>query len=222
MNQEERSRLAATWAQMAEIYGRKVTIESLKIMVDSIEEQDFQKVMAFMKKWPSIEKVGRHPYPAEIVTAITPQKPDNRMIALEVARKIDKAIQVHGWTWEGGFYSASGPRYWEAYTASGVQQCFSFKDAVITELGEVAWHAISSRGGWLSLRDSQKDMEEGQFIAQLRDQVQASYTLAEQGHDVTLIEMPKPPQEVHVQIEERNYGTGNMVTEIIKRMPKEV
>lgn len=68
----------------------------------------------------------------------------------------------------------------------------SFREAVIGELGAVAWHAICCRGGWLNLRNSSVEMDEGQFIAQLRDQIESSMALAAQGVDVTKIEMPKP------------------------------
>jgi hypothetical protein len=133
---------------------------------------------------------SKMPMPADIKARITPGSSiDKRELATTLARKIDKALVAHGYVWEEGYLGVKG-RYWEAFVGGKRQRFESFKEAVIAELGPIAWNAICERGGWQQMISSQREMDEGQFVAQLRDQVQSSYSLAEQGVDVTRIPMP--------------------------------
>lgn len=190
MNQQQRTQIGEIWLGLAAIYGKEIQRPALKILLDSVSDLDPVKVIHFLNEWPKVNKTGRHPYPSEVRSAINVE-PESKDVANELARKIDKAISRYGYTWEQGYYHSTG-NYWEGGGAHHI----SFKDAVIAELGEIGWHVICARGGWQRLRESANEMQEGQFIAQLRDQVQASYNLKKSGIDISQIALPSSSQGV--------------------------
>lgn len=206
MNTNERVAVAEIWGVIAATCGKDLNQVSLKMMVDAVDDLPGNEVVAALQRWFRETKTHRFPLPAEVRYLVRP-KPSSRVVAIELARKIDKALMSHGYVWESGYFSSNG-YLWESNTGSGRISFPSFKDAVIAELGEIGWHAICSRGGWSRLIESQKVMDEGQFIAQLRDQIESSTILAEQGVDVAMIEMPKRSDAGNGSISNRSDVSG--------------
>ncbi len=192
MTPTDRQEIAAYWLVLAQMHGKEIATPVMTMMLDAVSDLPPPKVLAALRDWLKTSKHPRHPYPAEIRELVSPPV-DSKFFANDVARKIDKALGAHGYTWENGAWFGQS-KAWETKVNGRTEYVLSFKDAVIAELGEIAWHAICARGGWQNLISSQKEMDEGQFIAQLRDQIQASYALQKQGVDVTQIQLPPPPE----------------------------
>lgn len=176
----------------AAYYNYNLRPEVLNMHCEDLKDYDEQKVLNAYVAYRKDFKNRSMPLPAQIIQIMNP-KMDSRDFANELARKIDKAVSKFGYAWQDGVFF-NGERYFEG----GGRYHWTFKEAVIAELGPLGWHAICLRGGWLSVRNSANEMEEGIFIAQMRDQLQSSYNLQQQGIDVTMIEMPSTKEQERV------------------------
>jgi hypothetical protein len=185
-NENDRKVFSKSYVLTCKMFDKEITYEMASFVIRNIEDLDFNKALSALDSFSRDPKSKFWPKIADIRNIINPVL-DHRMVAVDLARKIDKAISYHGYNWEGGYWHSTG-NYWENDKGEKFR---SFKEAVISELGAVGWHAICSRGGWVNVRDSANTMDEGTFIAQMRDQIQSSITLAERGVDVSNIEMPK-------------------------------
>ncbi len=189
MTQLDRDNVAQAWLTIAQMYGKELAVPVLKVMVDAVEDMPANDVLNFLGRWPKITKAERHPFPKEVRDGIKPPI-DSKILAIELARKIDKSICDHGATWSHGcWYGEQGP-FFEARVNGKTELFGTFKEAVIAELGPIGWNVICTRGGVENVLSAIREMDEGTFIAQLRDQVQSTYQLAEQGVDVTRISLP--------------------------------
>ena len=142
-----------------------------------------QKFIQYRKQ----DTFGRMPLPSQLLG----ESIDFRAVANEIARKIDKAICDFGYVWTDGYFDSNGKRYWLDKKNNRYE---SFKEAFIAELGEQAWKAVSNRGGWAAVSQSSNEMDEGTFIAQLRDQLQSQMSLDQKGIDVTKISFEQKDQ----------------------------
>lgn len=199
MTQEQRNNLGQILGAMGIMYGRNdLTPPVLSMYLDDLEHAglSYDQAVQAVTRYRRESKNTRFPLPSQLIETIRPTT-DPKTIANELARKIDQALTSHGHRWHQGYFHDYDENRqpicrFEANTPEGKKVFWSFKEAVIAELGAIGWHAICSRGGWDSLSQSQREMPEGMFIAQLRDQVESSVTLSRQGVDVTRIGMPTP------------------------------
>ncbi len=182
---EEKNRLAVVYSATCKSFEKVLDPDVLKLQIDDLSDFDFEQITHALSVYRTDPKNRFWPKASEIRAIINPQ-PDTKQVAIELAYKIDKAVKKHGYNWASG-QQQGGATYYKG----GSNLYHTFKDAVIAELGPLGWHAICARGGWLSVRNSANEMDEGIFIAQMRDQIQASYSLEKQGFDITQIEMPK-------------------------------
>lgn len=190
MTESELKELKRTIFLTARYYNRELEPDVIVMMADDLSTLPFPEVMEAFLKYRRNPKNRTFPLPAQILDIVHPE-PDSREFATVLARKIDLAVAKHGWNWEQGFYHKDG-NWWEDDKGNIFS---SFKEAVISELGEIGWHTICSRGGWIATRNSANEMEEGIFISQCRDQIQASYNLQKQGIDVSKIALPQPERK---------------------------
>lgn len=184
MNLEERKRIGELWVGLGSMYGKEIPRQTMTLMLNAIQDLNPLSIEKVLNEWAVKSKLGRHPLPVEIREAINPTL-NSRDVANELARKIDKAVGRYGYMWASGVMGPDG-FYWDG----GGEKWGSFKEAVIAELGDVGWHVVCSRGGWSHVRESANEMDEGQFIAQMRDQIESTIRLKQSGVDVTKISMP--------------------------------
>lgn len=183
MTKQEILLVAQKIATINGILGFQMTNEAVMYQATLLQDLNFQKVMDAYDVAMQKSKTGKPPLVSHIREIVNPEI-DSRFFAVELARKIDGAISKFGYNWAMGDI-VNGEKYY----LGGGKYHWTFKEAVIAELGDLAWHSICMRGGWENVRNSANEMEEGMFIAQMRDQLQASYALKKQGVDVTKIEM---------------------------------
>lgn len=184
-SKQELSQFAEAYVTTAMLYDKVVDRNLAYLAASDLSDLPFQECMMALQKYRKNSFNKCWPKPADLRVIVNP-KGDSRHVAITLAYAIDKAISKHGWSWEKGYYGLNG-NYWKDKDGNTFN---TFKDAVISELGEIGWHVICSRGGWNNLCESSRNMEEGIFIAQLRDQAQASITLKDQGIDITKIALP--------------------------------
>lgn len=211
LNQNQRDTLAKRISSISGLYGKDINRQQIIVYIETLEEfipATFEQYVGALNSYALDTTHKFFPAPIELRRYIHPE-PDNKLLAIEMARKIDKAVINHGNNWESGFFNGRNPTseaeylyFWEAYGKDGKKSFGSFKEAVIYEIGEVGWHAICSRGTWSSLCASANTMDEGTFIAQLRDQIMASYTLQKQGIDITKIKMLSAEQYLQLEVDQ--------------------
>lgn len=203
MTQEQRNNLGQILMAMGIMYGRNdLTPPVLSMYLDDLEAAglSFDQAVQAVTRYRRESKNTRFPLPSQLIETLRPTS-DPKALANDLARRIDKSLTSHGYLWHHGYFHDYDDNRqpicrFEANTPEGKKVFWTWKEAVIAELGEIGWHAICSRGGWDALAQSQREMPEGMFIAQLRDQVDASITLVRQGVDVTQIALPAPKNRV--------------------------
>jgi hypothetical protein len=187
---QKRLEIATLFATMNAIYGVTMNNDAVMYQADLLVDLDLEALRKAFTSYTKTNKTNRPPTVAHIREIVNPFV-DDRHVAIELARKIDRAVSRYGWTWEHGYQS-----HFETKWDGGGSVHNSFKEAVICELGELGWHVICSRGGWQNTRNSSNEMEEGMFIAQMRDQIQASMSLQKAGADVSKILLPSTTKEL--------------------------
>lgn len=200
---------------LATVYGREIQRPALTMMLNAISDLPSDKILKVMNDWMNEAKNKSHPLPGDIREKIFPVL-DDRAVSIEAARKIDKCIAKFGWTWEHGYFREGG-NYWEDLDGNRHD---SFKEAVISSVGPIGWKVICDRGGWQNIRNSANEMEEGQFIAQLRDQVQSTLQLQRAGVDVSKIGLPSP-NSPKLELVSSSAIVQNLLNGANNRFPKE-
>ncbi len=175
--------IAKMLVNMARFYDFALAEQQLELFINVLAQFPQEQVLAAGKKYILDIKNSRFPIPIHKI--MVSDQISERDVANEMARKIDKAVAKYGYIWHQGIFTIDGT-YWEGNGARWP----TFKQAVIAELGDIGWYVICSRGGWLSVRNSSNEMDEGQFIAQIRDQIESAIKLKAAGIDVALMALP--------------------------------
>lgn len=187
MNQENRKKIAYELEAMGVYYSKQLNPQALSMMVSDLEDLPIELVLMAIKKYRQNPKNRTFPLPAQIREVITPQT-DDRSLSIELSRKVLKALNNHGWAWQHGFYE-NGKPYFEDDKGNRFD---SFREAVISELGNLGWEIIETRGGWQNLALMANEQEEGIYAAQLRDQIEATLKNKKAGVDISKIPIPSP------------------------------
>jgi hypothetical protein len=176
MNSQDRIQIGELWITVAAMYGKEILRPALKLMLDAIGDLPVEPVIKAFEGWVKTSKAKTYPLPADIRDLVTPSV-DDRNIALDLAKRISGAISRRGWTWPSNFH-------YEGFA--------SFEEAVIAELGELAWVVICRRGGWQKIHDEYFEVDTGIFTAQLRDHIESVIKMAKAGILDTPPALPQP------------------------------
>lgn len=187
MNTENRKKIAYELEAMSVYYSKQLNPHALSMMVSDLEDLPPELVLLAIKKYRQDPRNKTFPLPAQIREVLLP-KTDDRALSIELSRKILRALTKHGWCWSHGYFE-NGKPYFEDDKGNKFD---NFKDAVISELGELGWQLIESRGGWQNLSKMANEQEEGIYAAQLRDQIEAILKNKRAGVDISKIAIPSP------------------------------
>jgi hypothetical protein len=187
------SSLKETIVLTANYYSFSLSRQVLEMYVDDLSLWPEQKVIEAYKTYRRNPKNKSFPLPASIIEILNPTL-DKKNVAIELSRKIQRCISRHGWNWEQGNWSEDG-NYWIDLNN---RVHWTFIDAVESDLGEIGWQAIRSRGGWKALCESSNEMDEQGFIAQSRDQISAELNNSELGVKIEDLKMPTPENPLQV------------------------
>lgn len=190
MNAENRKKIAYELEAMSVYYSKQLNPHALSMMVSDLEDLPPELVLLAIKKYRQDPRNKTFPLPAQIREVILP-KTDDRSVSIELSRKILKALNKHGWCWSNGYFE-NGKPYFEDDKGNKFD---NFKDAVVSELGELGWHVIESRGGWSNLSKMANEQDEGIYNAQLRDQIESIIRNKKAGIDVSRMPLPSPEIE---------------------------
>lgn len=215
MTSEQRIQIGEAWMALATVYGREIQKPALTMMLNAISDLPAEKVLIVMNDWMKEAKNRSHPLPGDIREKIFPIL-DDKAVAIETARRLDKCVSKFGWTWEQGYFREGG-NYWEDLDG---KRHDSFKEAVVASVGAIGWHVICARGGWQNLRNSANEMEEGMFIAQTRDHVASSLQLQRAGVDIAKISLPSTSSP-KLELVNSSAVVQNLLNGASNRMPKE-
>jgi hypothetical protein len=190
MNQEIRKKIAYELDSMGVYYSKQLNPQALSMMVSDLEDLPIELILMALKKYRQNPKNRTFPLPAQIREIINPQT-DDRAVAIELSRKILTAIGRHGWAWQHGYFE-NGKPYFEDDKKNRFEH---FHEAVVSELGELGWQIIQSRGGWQALTSSANEEDEGIYFAQLRDQVESTLKNLRAGIDIAKFALPDPKRD---------------------------
>jgi hypothetical protein len=196
-NDAKRKEFCKEYILTCRIFDKEISYDLAQMVANDLADLDPNKCIfalasyrmnSFNKFWPKS---------VDIRGIINPQ-PSERDIAVALARKIELAVAKRGYYWPQGICVGQDQDGKPVMNYEGENgQLFStFKAAAISQLGDIGWHLLCSRGGWQNIHQSANEMEEGQFIAQLRDQVESTLKLQKAGVDLTQISMPSAQKEL--------------------------
>lgn len=205
---EQKSEFAKAYVMTCKLYDKTVELDLARMVVTDLLDLNFEKCFSALAEYRRDSRNKFWPKSADIRGIVQPS-PSSRDVAITLARKIDQCVARYGYNWSMGTFIEG-----DIYFFGGGAYHWTFKEAVIAEIGALGWHAICSRGGWSHVRNSANEMEEGTFIAQMRDQIESSQNLQRQGVDITKIEMIE-----HKKSDVLSLASGQNVIEI---KPKEI
>jgi len=175
------------WFHVASYYAKTLPDYTLAMYADDSLSVTVQQLSERFADYRRKDRFGKMPLPAQL----TGEAIDSKAIANDIARKIDLAAMKFGYVWGDGY------QHWDLgnifFNSTG-NVFLNFKDCVTDELGEIAYEIIQSRGGWANIINSRSSMDEGTFIAQLRDQVESVIKLGNTSNNVTALTNYKKDQ----------------------------
>ena len=162
MNNSDKQQLAKLYAGMALTYGRTVTAESVAIMVNSLDDLDFNDVRNVLNEWVATET--QFPMPSLIRNKIKP-KIDELDDGREIASRCIGAVAKFGWP------SPEGARSY---------------------IGEVGWECVQRFGGWRTFCQELSYENQNMMMAQIRDLAQTIMKRSKAGILNKTISLPQP------------------------------
>lgn len=166
MNASERKQVGRVIALTASYYGKDLSSDVVGMMLDDLSAFNAHDVVEAYKTYRLDPKNTYFPLPAKIIGILKPSV-DDRSIAMNLAKRIEKAIRHHGNSWPMGVLRKTENGL-ERYFEGGGYAWPSFEKAVLSELGEVGFEVVRSYG-WAALEENYFNSERGVFFAQLRD-----------------------------------------------------
>jgi len=187
MTREEKIRVAQKIAMVNSIYSFKIADDAAMYQAELLADLPYVLVIAAFDDLVKNNTTGRPPSVGHVRQKLEP-KTDDRSLSIELSRKVLKALNNHGWSWQHGYYE-NGKPYFEDDKGNRFN---NFREAVISELGNLGWEIIETRGGWQNLALMANEQEEGIYAAQLRDQIEATLKNKKAGVDISKIQIPSP------------------------------
>lgn len=195
MNQDQKLiEMKKLWVYYGKFYGTELEPAQIKMYAMAtldLEVSDVQRVMAeFMKSQ------RRMMLPVDIRDKIHPEMSDDENCQ-DLARQIIASLARHGYTWPGGYSGGPKGKYWSAWDGTKSVMCDSFKEAVITELGNGGLAVMDRFGGFSRLHDAWAASGDNNtaFFAQLRDLCEVVMKKARLGILDQKIMLPEPEEK---------------------------
>lgn len=163
MNSEQRKTLGKIILATAKYYSRQVDQDVISMMLDDLENYDFEKVMEGYRKYRSSAENKFFPLPAQIIGMINPELTKNES-AIALADQVIKLISSKGYVWEIGIGNQD-----ELFFEGKGQNFHNFQDALASYVGKENAKAILARSTWKSLCDESNESPVGVFKKQLVD-----------------------------------------------------
>lgn len=189
--QEQRNVFGELLVVTCKIYGFDMGRDVARLTIEDLQDLDALQCLAALTSYRKNPKNKTWPRAADIRALVQPDVDENA-VAVELAHKIDHLIARMGYNWEQGVYVGAEEN---VFLNTRNEVFATFKEAVISEVGEIGWKVIQSRGGWLNLRNSSNEMEEGTFKAQFRDHVKSVISRSRAGYEISDLALPSSPSE---------------------------
>lgn len=178
-------KLRAQIVAVANIYQFQITHQVIELHLNALKRFRIEDCVKAYATYLEDPKSLRMPTPGQIIAILEPGL-DDRSFSIQLARSIMHCCARYQEAWVDGYFGANG-NYW---TGKNSQTFGSFQEALISECGETALGIVKLRGGWKRLCESYWEMDEGQFLAQLRDDIQSNVSLLRSGYGIEMIAAP--------------------------------
>lgn len=176
MTQQERDQLAVKIAECAYFYGKTdLDREKISMFINVISKfysNPFSEIIKAFDLYMHDSKNRFFPNPSQLREYLE-KKVDAKLEADSLARKIDKAILTYGQSWGEGYFDGfyendrSKPKLY--YIGKDRKKHATFKEAIISEVGEIGFGIIERRGGWKQFCISGQNNYDNNFFSRLRD-----------------------------------------------------
>ena len=103
MTSEQKSEVARLYNATCKVFDKVLDSDVLKMQVEDLADLPFEKVMRALIDYRRNPKNTIWPRANKIREIINP-KIDTKDLAVELSRKIDKAISKYGWGWTEGVF----------------------------------------------------------------------------------------------------------------------
>lgn len=155
--QEQRQVIGNLWLDFSVTYGRKMTRESIRLLINGVQDLPFEKVLPVLEGWMASKQATQFPMPHLIRDLISP-RPDDETLARAAASRVIEAVGKFGW---------NNSHLARAY------------------IGELGWVAVTRIGGWQYLCENLgSELSLTTVQAQVRDLLAAESKLDRLGmHD---------------------------------------
>lgn len=154
MSPAERQRVANIWVDLAINYNRKLTHDSVTMLVNGVQDLPADQVVQVLMNWMGGKNARNFPLPIDVRENIAPEA-DDETLALASAARITTAIKKFGWC---------NSREAKAY------------------IGDLGWRAVEAFGGWSYICENHgRALSPNAFQAQVRDICKANNKLGKIG-----------------------------------------
>ena len=171
-----RARIGETWLAIAEMNGRVISQNALRLMLDAVSDLKSDAVLNALNVWVKTTKQNRHPTPAEIRELVSPQVNDDAL-AREAAIRIQQAIAKYGYM--------------------GGEDAEAF-------IGEIGWQVVRRFGGWRYICENHGiELNPLTFHAQARDIAKTQIEMARAG---IMNQAPQLDHAQNIQLEQNRSG----------------
>lgn len=155
---------------LAEVCNYKPSPEIIELYVVHLEPLGFLKVAQALEQI-IVNRSTRDPFPSikDIKKILQPEL-SNKALADDISNRIIAAFRKHGYTWPQGSM-INGGKFFEARVNGEFYYFETFKEALLKECGEAAWHVLDRMGGYSAVcaEWGQSESAESILRAQFRD-----------------------------------------------------
>ncbi len=171
MNQQERDILAKKINFYLKLYGKTdFTINSISQYIDVLESfynKNLNDYLFALDQYSKNKLNKFFPNPIQLRPYLE-QELDEATISNELARTIKNLVNKKGYNWSSGRYYDT-----DLYIYEGKNENFwTFREAVISEIGPLGWDVIKNFGGWSTICNEANENQN--FIPQLREFIKST------------------------------------------------
>lgn len=170
--------------QLAAYYGQEITKVQLDMYADqlsrNLSDSEMSEALRIYIDNPSNEFFPR---PVSKLIALVKKPVENKDQAQNILNLIKKAVINHQSTWTQGYFShydESREPVWDYFNANG-DRFQTWRDAAISEIGEMSVLMIERMGGWKQICERFDQEPEGVVIGQLAKNIESIINIAEAG-----------------------------------------
>ncbi len=176
MTTNERSSVGVMWLRIAQVFGKSIEPQTMKVMLDAVDDLPADEVASVLASWMKTTRLARYPFPSEIRERLGhSEAPED--IGRDVASRIIESVSRFGWN-----NSESAKEF----------------------IGELGWVVVTRQGGWVTVCQELDENNKGVMQAQMRDLAITVYRRAQTGKLDQAPALPVSTKAAHLKLQNPN------------------